>query len=234
MLVFFLISGFLVYQLVGSNMETSKVLSPIYQGDPARKYVAFTVNVDWGGEYLPQMLSLFEEHEIKGAFFLTGRWVSENPELTKKIAESGHEIGNHGYSHPHVNNLSLEENIEEIKKTSEIIYQLTGEKTRFFAPPYGEYNEVVLKAAEKTGHQTVMWTVDTLDWKNPPHEWIVSRVLARLHNGAIILMHPTAPTLKALPGIIAGIRDQGYQVKPLEILVSEASPPGGRWPLSGD
>jgi len=65
MLVFFLISGFLVYQLVGSNMETSKVLSPIYQGDPARKYVAFTVNVDWGGEYLPQMLSLFEEQDRK-------------------------------------------------------------------------------------------------------------------------------------------------------------------------
>jgi probable sporulation protein (polysaccharide deacetylase family) len=228
MLVFFLVSGFLIYHLVGANKEASKVLSPIYQGDPARKVVAFTINVDWGEEYLPQILSLFEEHKIKGTFFLTGRWVGENPELAKRIAGSGHEIGNHGYSHPHVNNLSLEKNIEEIKKTSAVIYQITGKKTRFFAPPYGECNEIVLKAAEKTGHQTILWTVDTLDWKNPPPEWIVSRVLGRLHNGAIILMHPTASTLEALPEVIAGIKAQGYQVQPLEILVSELNLPAGR------
>lgn len=66
-----------------------------------------------------------------------------------------------------------------------------------------------------------MWTVDTLDWQNPPPEWIVSRVLVRIHNGAIVLMHPTSSTVKALPELIQGLEAQGYQVKPLGKLIPQ-------------
>ncbi len=192
---------------------------PIYQGSDARKYVSFAVNVDWGEEYLPQMLTLFDKYKIKGTFFLTGRWAQNNPKLVVKISKAGHEIGNHGFSHPHVNNLKLDDNIKEIKQTSEIIYNLTKKQTRYFAPPYGEYNEVVLEAAQRLKHRTILWTVDTLDWQNPPPEWITSRVVTRVHNGAIILMHPTNTIVKALPEIIQGLTDQGYQVVPLEKLI---------------
>ncbi|NPV28262.1 MAG: polysaccharide deacetylase family protein [Firmicutes bacterium] len=196
---------------------------PIYQGNNARKSVAFTVNVDWGEEHLPQMLAVFDKHKIKATFFVTGRWARNNPQLVRKVARAGHEIGNHSFSHPHVNNLNLEDNIKEIAQTAEIIYDLTKRKTKFFAPPYGEYNEVVLEAARRLNHRTILWTVDTLDWQKPPPEWITSRVLTRVHNGAIILMHPTASTVKALSEIIQSLAAQDYQIEPLEKLISNKS-----------
>ncbi|MDH7576706.1 MAG: polysaccharide deacetylase family protein [Bacillota bacterium] len=211
-----------LYRLTNYSAEqTFQDQKPFYQGSNARKSVSFTVNVDWGEEYLPQILTLFDKHQIKGTFFLTGRWAQNNPQLVLKIAKAGHEIGNHGFSHPHVNNLKLEDNIKEIEQTSEIIYDLTKKRTKFFAPPYGEYNEVVLEAARRLNHRTILWTVDTLDWQNPPPEWITSRVLSKVHNGAIILMHPTASIAKALPEIFKGLADQDYQIEPLEKLIKD-------------
>jgi peptidoglycan/xylan/chitin deacetylase (PgdA/CDA1 family) len=96
---------------------------PIYQGVPAKKQVSITVNVDWGEEHLSAMLEVLQKSRVKATFFMTGRWAGEHPELVNKIARLGHEIGNHGYSHPHVNDLPLEQNIEEIKKTSDVIYR---------------------------------------------------------------------------------------------------------------
>lgn len=166
-----------------------------------------------------QMLSIFEKSNIKATFFLTGRWAQEHPQLVKKIALAGHEIGNHGFSHPHVNDLTVEDNVKEISLTSDVIYRISKQRTKFFAPPYGEFNENVLKAAQKTNHLTILWTVDTVDWKNPPNEWVVSHVLNNVKNGAIILMHPTAVTVNILPEIIKGIIDQGYSIVPLEKLI---------------
>lgn len=194
---------------------------PVYQGDPGKKRVAFTVNVDWGEEYIPKMLDLFEDNGIKATFFLSGRWAEEHPQLVRAIAQGGHEIGNHGFSHFHVNELSLSENIEEIRKTQGVISRLAQKKTRYYAPPYGEFNEVVLEAAAKTRHKVILWTIDTIDWEKPPPETIVSRVLSNVHNGAIILMHPTAPTLQALSEICKGLEEQGYQIAPLEKLISD-------------
>lgn len=192
---------------------------PIYQGDESKKCVAFTVNVDWGEEYLDRMLTFFDKNGVKATFFLSGRWAGEHPQLVRKMAKSGHEIGNHGFSHPHVNELSLSENIEEIEKTQDVISRLTQKDTKYFAPPYGEFNEVVLEAAAKTKHKVILWTVDTIDWQKPPPETIISRVLSNAHNGAIILMHPTEPTLKALPEICKELVKQGYQIVPLEKLI---------------
>ncbi|MGB9792096.1 MAG: polysaccharide deacetylase family protein [Thermacetogeniaceae bacterium] len=194
---------------------------PIYQGSSARKWVAFTVNVDWGEEYLDELLKLFAKNKVPATFFVTGRWADKNPSYLKKIADQGHEIGNHGYSHPHVNNLTLAENIEEINKASNIILRITGKRSRFFAPPYGEFNETVLKAAQRTNHKTILWSIDTVDWKKPDPSWIISLVLENIHNGAIILMHPTQEIIQALPAILKGLSEQGYQVVPLEKLIQE-------------
>lgn len=194
---------------------------PVYQGDPAKKQVAITVNVDWGGECLPGMLDIYRENKVKATFFISGRWAEEHPQLVQKIARSGHEIGNHGYSHPHVNDLSREENLEEIEKTARIIRKITEQKTRYFAPPYGEFNDTVLDAVSRTKHQVILWTVDTVDWQKPPPATIVSRVLTGVHNGSIILMHPTEQTIQALPEMINGLRKQGYQIVTLEKLISD-------------
>lgn len=225
--VLIFVSSLLAVGVVGfglSSYRSQQVFKeepPIRQGDERHKKVSLTVNVDWGEEYLPEMLALFQQQQVRVTFFMTGRWAQENGPLVKRVVQEGHDIGNHGWSHPHVNDLSLDENLQEIRRTEDILYQLTSRRSKFFAPPYGEYNETVLAAASGSNLRTVLWSIDTVDWQNPTPQWIVRRILDMSHNGAIVLMHPTPVTVKALPEMITGLRKQGYEIVPLEKLLPE-------------
>ncbi|MGQ9557698.1 MAG: polysaccharide deacetylase family protein [Desulfurispora sp.] len=184
--------------------------APVYSGDPGTPYVALTVNVFWGEEYLPAMLDIMQKYNVRATFFLGGSWVKKFPELAGNIARAGHEVGNHSYSHPYPDRLSREANQREIQRAEEEIYRATGVRTRLYAPPYGERGKAVLDAARELGYTTILWSVDTIDWQRPSPQVITRRVLDKVHNGAIILMHPTAPTVQALPGMISGLRARGY------------------------
>ncbi len=187
-------------------------VEPVYRGNADEKEVALTVNVFWGEEYIPQMLDIMRDNKVKSTFFMGGQWVEKFPDLTKKIYQEGHELGSHGYSHPHVDQLSKSQNIIELEKTEDLIFKATGERPTLFAPPYGERSQVVLESASEAGYRTILWSVDTVDWQRPEPKIIEDRVLKKVHNGAIVLMHPTAPTIKALPNIINGLKEQGYNV----------------------
>ena len=212
-----LVAGFVADQ----NRQVFKPDVPISHGSTAKKCVSITVNVDWGQEYLPGMLEIFKQHHVQATFFITGRWAQENGPLVRKIAAEGQDIGNHGFSHPHVNDLSLDENMDEIRQTDDVLYQLTGRHAKFYAPPYGEYNDTVLAAAAGSNLRTVLWSIDTVDWQNPTPQLLVSRIQNRSHNGAIILMHPAPVSVKALPDIITTLTGQGYEIVSLEKLLSE-------------
>lgn len=206
---------------LGLNMECitemlcANKLTPIYQGNTQNPKVAFACNVFWGEEYLPKMMEIFQNENVRITFFMGGSWVKSHPELLKEIAEKGHELGNHSFTHPHPNALSKEQNKEQIVRTEELIFSLTQQKTVLYAPPYGEFNQTVLQAADELGYKTIMWTVDTVDWKRPPAEVIKTRVLKKIQNGAIVLMHPTEPTIEALPGLIRELKQQGYVIEPV-------------------
>lgn len=209
----YLLTNYFFQHLVVPTSE----FDPIYQGFTGKKQMSLAINVDWGEEHLPDMLRILEEEQVKATFFLTGRWAKKFPELTATINEKGHELGNHGYSHKSPNKMSLAQNIEEIKKTEEVIQGITGKKTVLFAPASGERQDHVLKAAHKLNYQTILWSIDTVDWKLPPAGQIVQKVVTKSHNGAIVLMHPTKPTLEALPDLIKNLKKQGYEL----ITVSE-------------
>lgn len=194
---------------------------PIYQGSSKLKEVSLTVNVFWGEEYIPQMLDILKQYNVKATFFLGGTWVKQYPELANNIAQQGHEIGSHGYSHPHPDRLSKSGNLKDIQKAEEVIIQATGVKPKLYAPPYGERGPAVLQAADEASYRTILWSVDTIDWQLPPPEVIVNRVTEKVSNGAIILMHPTAPTVKALPQIIERLKKEGYQMVPVSKLIEE-------------
>ncbi len=179
-------------------------------GDPESKYVSLAVNVDWGEEYLPDILDTLAAHNVKATFFLTGRWCENNPELAKDIALRGHEIGNHGYSHRSPNASTQQEVYDEIKRTEEAVFAATGTITRLYAPPSGECEEHVLRAAAEAGYETVLWSVDTIDWQQPDTATIIERVKSKIHGGAIILAHPTESTLQALADIITELSGEGY------------------------
>jgi polysaccharide deacetylase family sporulation protein PdaB len=184
--------------------------------------MAFTCNVAWGNEYIPQMLKIFEEKNVKITFFIEGRWAEKYPEILRLIHSKGHEIGNHGYSHAHHAKLSLEQNLQEIKKAEEVIQKITGKKTSIFAPPYGEFSDKTIKAAESLNYNVIMWTIDPIDWKKPGVNYIVNKILKHAGNGKIVLMHPTEDTVKALPTVIENLRREGYKVTTVgELLFGE-------------
>ena len=195
--------------------STPAVAQPYYSGAQSAdgvKRVSLAINVDWGEEFIPDMLKVLEQAGVSATFFLTGRWTDKNPELAKTIAEQGHEIGNHAYSHKSPNALSLEANKEEIRSTAHSIKEAVGYSTVLYAPPSGEREPHVLQAAEELGYVTVLWSLDTVDWKRPPASDILKKITSRAKAGDIILMHPTHPTLAALPEILAFFQQNGFQL----------------------
>lgn len=185
---------------------------PIYQGSSKRKEIALTCNVFWGEEFLPQMLAVLERYEVPVTFFVGGVWAEKFPDMTRELLEKGHEIGNHGYSHPHPDRLSKEDNLKDIIKCEKVLKEITGKRPTLYTPPYGERGPAVLQAAEEAGYRTILWSIDTVDWKHPPPEAIINKVVKNAHNGAIVLMHPTAPTVYALPQVIESLQEQGYNL----------------------
>lgn len=208
----------LVYFSHYESVPTAAKRPPIERGNPNTKEMVFTVNVYWGNEYLPRMLEILKQNNVKATFFLGGQWVEDFPDLAKELAKDGHEIGNHGYCHAHHRNLTLDENRNEIAKAERIIQETLGVKTTLFAPPYGEYSDDTLAAADALGYKTILWTIDTVDWDSPGVETIIRRVVERAENGAFVLMHPTAQTVEALPEIIRQLKEKGFSL----VTVSEA------------
>lgn len=190
---------------------TARMFEPVYRVNTRETVASLAVNVAWGEEHIDAMLEAFDRAHVKATFFFTGTWVVKFPDLVKKIASHGHEIANHGYSHPHVIGMPEQGLKDLIKRNEAVLEELTGRRTRLFAPPYGEVDRNITRIAAQLGYWTVMWTVDTVDWKRPPADTIVQRVLGKIEPGSIVLMHPTAPTVEALPRILSSLREKGYR-----------------------
>lgn len=193
----------------------------IYKGHPDKPMVSFIINVAWGNEYLGPILETLKKNNVHASFFLEGRWVKENPELAKMIVEAGHEVGNHSYTHPDMKQISSAKIREEIVKTNEVIKATTGEEVVWLAPPSGSYREEVVKIASEYKLGTVMWSVDTIDWQKPTPEQLINRVMGKVHKGAMILMHPTDSTAKALDELIKQIKLEKYEINTVSELLSE-------------
>jgi len=220
----FLLAGVLLSAAVIHFHDTgvaANARSPIYQGNTGGKVVALTVNVDWGEEFIPDMLKEFQQNDARVTFFVTGQWAQKHPELLKEMSRAGHSIQNHGYKHLHFNQLSKEQTKEQIKKTEDIIFKTTGKRSRYFASPYGEFDDHLVENVTDMGYQYIMWSADTIDWQRPAPEIIVGRVMKKVHNDAIVLMHPTDPTVKALPQMLGGLKEQGYKLITIDEMLNQ-------------
>lgn len=186
-------------------------MAPISRGQTGANNVALMFNVDWGEEYIPGILQILKERGAPATFFLTGSWAEKNASLAMEIAESGHEIGNHGAVHSHIETMPKANTQRLIESGEQRILAASGVRpSRLFAPPYGEWTEEIVISAAELGYHTVLWTVDTVDWRLPPPETIWKRALAGAVPGALILLHPTEPTTLALPLIIDGLIEKGF------------------------
>ncbi len=191
---------------------SEEYFKPVYHGNPESSRVALAINVAWGEEYLPEMLKILAEEKTKVTFFLVGTWVKTFPDLTKELFRCGHELANHGSYHGHPLQMKREELKRIISDNERLIESVTGKPSvSYFAPPYGEISPLIVSAAGELGYQTIMWSVDSVDWKKPAPEILLNRVLSKIEAGGIILLHPTAPTKTALRELIRSLRKKGLE-----------------------
>ena len=169
-------------------------------------------------------LKVLEEMAVPATFFVVGQFVKKYPEVLLETIAQGHEVAAHSYAHSRLTELSSESLTRDFDKTNSILLEVTGQTPSYYRPPYGMHNQRVRDAA---GMPTIMWSIDPQDWRKANSaSQIVRYVLSRAHPGAIVLFHETlAKTTLALPEIIAGLREQGYELVTLkEILGSPLNP----------
>ena len=212
----------LVFKQVKPNIHLDDLPpAPIYKGNPEKPMVSFIINVAWGNEYLSDMLATLKQHHVSATFFLEGRWAQKYPELAQMITDAGHEVGNHSFTHPDMKNLTTVQIQQEITKTNGVIKATTGSNPKWFAPPSGSFKDEVVKIASNEEMGTIMWSVDTIDWQKPTPDVLIQRVMSKVHNGAIILMHPTAATAQSLEQLIIQIKNEKLQINTVSNLLSE-------------
>jgi len=199
---------------------------PLYRGNPKKPAISFMINVAWGNEYLDSMLDTLDKHHVKTTFFLDGSWVKKYPEEAKKIAQRGHEIGNHAYSHPDMKNLGVERIHQEIRRTQEVIEKTIGIKPTLFAPPSGSFDQRVVDIAHSSyDMQTIMWTADTIDWQKPPPSKVIERVSKKMGNGVLVLMHPTAASEASLDQLLTMAKQRGLVPMTVSEVISSSRIP---------
>lgn len=205
----FIIAGACV--LAGEVSTSTMAVSGVYyNGDKQTNKISLMINVYWGSEYLDDILTTLKEKDVKTTFFIGGTWAVLNENYLKKIYEDGHEIANHGYHHKDHDKISEEENLKEIKTTHTIVKELLGVDMNLFAPPSGAYDKTTVACASSLGYKTIMWTRDTIDWRDHDANLIYSRAIKNAHGGDLILMHPTKDTASALGRIIDYLHGQNF------------------------
>lgn len=197
--------------------------------DPSGKYIALTFDDGPHPNVTPQILQTLREQNVKATFFMLGSQVEKYPDMAKQVADNGHEIGNHTYSHLNARKRTMVEVAEEIRTTSEMIELATGVKPMLFRPPYGNYTSEVLEYAEQNGYSTVLWSVDSQDWKSKNAGAINNMVTQHAATGSIVLMHDIhAATAEALPQLIEKLQMEGYQFITIsELLLMEKTTHNG-------
>lgn len=176
--------------------------------------------MNWNADDIDQILEVLKNNNTKITFFMVGEWIEKFPEAVKKISDNGHEIASHSNTHPHVNNLSYEKNIEEIEKSNDKIEKITGKRTKIYRAPYGEYNNTVIKSATDKGYYTIQWNLDTLDYTGLTGNEMWNRLNDKIKEGDIILSHNgTKHTADSLDMLIKNIKQKGLEVVTISDLI---------------
>ena len=195
---------------------------PIYCVQTDKPQIAISFDAAWGNQDTAALLDILAKHQVKATFFMTGGWVSSYPDDVKKIYEAGHDLGNHSENHKYMTKLSDEEKTQELMSVHNKVKELTGYDMFLFRPPYGDYDNDVVKNARANHYYPIQWDVDSLDWKDYGADDIIKRVTEDSHlgSGSIILCHNGAKYTKdALDTLITTLQDKGYEFVPVSQLI---------------
>lgn len=203
-----------------TNVFKNNDASPIYRGIGEKK-VSLMINVYWGTEYIDEILAIFDKYEVKTTFFVGGYWVAQYPNVLQKIVDEGHEIGNHGYHHKEHSKLTYADNVMEITSCGKLVFEYVGVNMTLFAPPGGDFSMDTLNAARDNGYKTIMWSRDTIDWRDKDRKIVYERATKNTSGGELILMHPTKHTTEALEDIVKYYLDNSFTIVPVSKNIGE-------------
>ena len=182
-----------------ASVEQLRAYDAAYLGDTTRKVLYLTFDAGYENGCTAKILDVLKKHQVPAAFFLVGNYLERNPDLVRRMVEEGHIVGNHTMHHYDMSKISDKETFTKELQNLEALYrQVTGQELqKFYRPPQGIYSETNLEMAKALGYKTVFWSLAYVDWNNdsqPTREQAMSKLLPRIHNGAVILLHSTSKT----------------------------------------
>ncbi|MGX7414192.1 polysaccharide deacetylase family protein [Enterococcus caccae] len=191
--------------------------------DPNKKYISLTFDDGPNPETTPRLLDILKEKGVKATFFMLGQNVVKHEALVKRVAEEGHEVASHSYSHPQLTGVDAQRVKDEVQKTDKAIYHAIGKLPTDFRPPYGAVNKDVAKII---GKPIIQWSVDSQDWQSHNAQAIIKRIDETAYNDTIVLMHDIHPeTVDAVATVIDRLRGEGYEILPSNDLLGKKAKP---------
>ena len=204
--------------------EYLKEFNSYFIAPEGNKKIYITFDAGYEAGYTPKILGVLEKHNVKATFFIVGTLMKSNPELIKQIDDEGHIVANHSMHHPNMSKMSTMEDFKkEIEPVEELYKEITGkDMKKFYRPPQGIFSETNLKMANELGYKTIFWSLAYVDWykdKQPSKEDALNKIMSRIHDGAIILLHSTSKTnSEILDELLTKLEKQGYTFGTLEEL----------------
>lgn len=211
-----------------ASVEDLAQYDAYYLGDTSKPVIYLTFDCGYENGYTGKILDVLKAHEAPAAFFVVGHMIETAPDLIRRMVQEGHIVGNHTYHHPDMSAIAQQDAFQEELDSLAALYQeTTGEELpRFYRPPQGKYSEENLRQAQALGYRTIFWSLAYVDWytdDQPTAEEAYSKLLPRIHNGAIVLLHSTSQTnAEILDELLTKWEEMGYSFASLEDLPDAA------------
>ena len=208
--------------VANASQEYLRNFDALYVGDANQKEIYITFDAGFENGNTERILDALKKHGVKATFFLVGNYFETQPELVKRMAEEGHTIGNHTYSHPDMSKISDIQSFQTELQKNEALYRdiLGSEMPKLYRPPQGKFCEENLKMAQQLGYSTVFWSLAYVDWytdDQPTPEQAFSKLLPRIPPGAVVLLHSTSSTnAEILDELLTKWEETGYSFGDLE------------------
>ncbi len=195
------------------------------RGAAGSEKVCLMFNVYENTPVVYEILDILREEGAKATFFVGGCWADDNEKCLNDIKDAGHETGNHGYFHKDHAALSLQKNREEIENCNRVTQTLTGVKPALFTPPSGAYGKNTLIAAAELNMKVILWSRDTIDWRDHDASKIFRRATEKTTDGDFILMHPTKQTAAALKDVLTYYKNHSLRAVTVSECLAAATEP---------
>ena len=208
--------------VANASQEYLRNFDALYVGDANQKEIYITFDAGFENGNTEKILDALKKHGVKATFFLVGNYFETQPELVKRMAKEGHTIGNHTYSHPDMSKIGDIQSFQTELQKNEALYRdiLGSEMPKLYRPPQGKFCEENLKMAQQLGYSTVFWSLAYVDWyadDQPTPEQAFSKLLPRIHPGAVVLLHSTSSTnAEILDELLTKWEETGYSFGDLE------------------